>query len=71
MVMGFRDFVDTSYVSDHTRFINEQLEKNPEWQDTQKSGRDIWWDKKVDADEQRRQAESKVPQKSYPYDITI
>lgn len=71
MVMGFRDFVDTSYVSDHTRFINEQLEQNPAWLESQKAGRDIWWDSTVTYEEQRRLDEAKVPQKPYPYDVNV
>ena len=27
--------VNSSYVSDHTKWINDQLEKNPEWVEDQ------------------------------------
>ena len=63
--------VDSGYVSDHTKWINEQLEKNPEWVEDQKEGRALWWDKKQDVDTTARNAESKVPQKSYPYDVNF
>ena len=63
--------VDSGYVSDHTKWINEQLEKNPEWVEDQKVGRALWWDKKQDVDTTARNAESKVPQKSYPYDVNF
>ena len=63
--------VDSGYVSDHTKWINEQLEKHPEWVEDQKAGRALWWDKKQDVDTSARNAESKVPQKSYPYDVNF
>jgi len=61
--------VNTSFVSDHTKWMNEQLQKNPEWVEDQKVGRALWWDKKQDVDCSQRNAESNVPQKSYPYDV--
>ena len=42
--------VDSGYVSDHTRWMNEQLEKNPSWVASQKEGRALWWDKQQDTD---------------------
>jgi len=63
--------VDSGYVSDHTKWINEQLEKNLEWVEDQKAGRALWWDKKQDVDTTARNAESKVPHKSYPYDVNF
>ena len=63
--------VDSGYVSDHTKWINEQLEKNPEWVEDQKAGRALWWDQLQETDTVRRNQESKVPQKSYPYDVNF
>ena len=63
--------VNTSYVSDHTKWINEQLEKNPEWVEDQKVGRALWWDKKQDVLTTAVNAESMVPQKPYPYDVNF
>jgi hypothetical protein len=63
--------VDSGYVSDHTRWMNEQLEKNPAWAASQKEGRALWWDKKQDVDTTARNAESKVAQKAYPYDVNF
>ena len=63
--------VNTSYVSDHTTWINEQLEQNPAWADDQKAGRALWWDKKQTVEETVRNAESTVPHKSYPYDVNF
>lgn len=63
--------VDSGYVSDHTRWMNEQLEKNPQWVADQKAGRALWWDKPQDVETTARNAESKVVQKAYPYDINF
>lgn len=63
--------VNTSYVSDYTVWMNEQMEKNPQWGADQKAGRALWWDKKQTVDEVARNAESKVPQKPYPYDVNF
>jgi hypothetical protein len=56
------------YVSDHTRFIRELLEKKPLLEAEQRIGRAIWWDKlpsEVEAD--REMDASRVPQKPYVY----
>jgi hypothetical protein len=63
--------VNTSYVSDHTKWMAEQMEKNPQWAEDQKVGRALWWDKKQDVDSTLRNAQSKVPHKSYPYDVNF
>jgi hypothetical protein len=49
----------------------EQMEKNPQWEEDQKVGRALWWDKKQDVDSTQRNAQSKVPHKSYPYDVNF
>ena len=63
--------VNTSYVSDHQVWMDEQLAKNPEWVEDQKVGRALWWDKKQDVDSSARNAGSNVPQKPYPYDVNF
>ncbi len=63
--------VNTSYVSDHTTWMNEQLAKNPGWTEEQKIGRALWWDRKQDVDTTQRNADSKVVQKPYPYDVNF
>ena len=63
--------VNSGYVSDHTKWIDEQLEQHPEWVADQKAGRALWWDKKQDVDTTQRNLESKVPHKSYPYDVNF
>lgn len=63
--------VDSNYVSDHTLWMNDQMAGNPEWADTQKSGRAMWWDRKQTVEETSRFAEAKLAQKPYPYDVNF
>ena len=60
--------VVTNYVSDHTKWINELLAKNPAWVEDQKVGRAIWWDKPQTQEAIRTAAESNVDPKAYPFD---
>jgi hypothetical protein len=56
------------YVSDHTKFIREVLEKKPELVDDQKKGRAIWWDKTPRELARRDEMdEGSVPQSPYVY----
>jgi hypothetical protein len=56
------------YVSDHTRFIRDLLEKKPEIETSQLIGRKIWWDKlPSDVEAQREMNAGHVPQKPYVY----
>lgn len=56
------------YVSEHTRFIRDLLEKKPEIEIEQRTGRRIWWDKPPSEVQARRQMDaSRVPQKPYVY----
>jgi Protein of unknown function (DUF3460) len=63
--------VNTSYVSDHTKWMDEQLALNPAWGEDQKAGRALWWDKKQTTDDTDRNLASKVAQKPYPYDVNF
>jgi hypothetical protein len=57
-----------NYVSDHTRFITELLDRKPELQTEQRVGRNIWWDKlPSDVQAQRDMNAGRVPQKAYVY----
>jgi hypothetical protein len=58
------------YVSDITRFLREVLEADPSIEKSQREGRDIFWDHKVDIDMQKRQQQAEVPMKGYVYDTT-
>ncbi len=59
--------MDYNYESDHTKFMRELLEKNPELQEKRKAARSIWWDKKLNKEEQKRFKEAAVPMKPYVY----
>lgn len=60
-------FQEKRYVSEHTRFIRDLLERRPEIAAERRKGRALWWDKQLDPDEQRRFRESRVPQQAYVY----
>jgi hypothetical protein len=56
------------YVSDHTRFMRELMERKPQLAQDQREGRAIWWDKTPQAlAERRRMDEGSVPQQPYVY----
>lgn len=63
--------VNTSYESEHTKFMRELMQKNPQWEDDQRTGRAIWWDKPQTADDSKRREESAIKAKSYPYDVNF
>jgi hypothetical protein len=55
------------YESDLTQFIRDLLDKNPQLKELQKQNRATWWDKKLDLDEQKRNAQSEAPKQPYAY----
>jgi hypothetical protein len=56
------------YVSDHTKFMQELLQKKPQLELEQKRARAIWWDKRPrDIAEGRAMDEARVAQKPYVY----
>jgi hypothetical protein len=56
------------YVSDHTRFIRDLLEKKPQLEADQRIGRAIWWDKRpAELEANREMDEGRVAQKPYVY----
>jgi hypothetical protein len=56
------------YVSEHTRFIRDLLDKKPELETEQRVGRAIWWDKlPSDIKAGREMDKSRVPQSGYVY----
>ena len=59
------------YESDHTQFRREMMAEHPEWAEDQRRGRAIWWDRKVDLNEQKACRESNEPHRSYPYDVNF
>ncbi|WP_300450702.1 DUF3460 family protein [Accumulibacter sp.] len=59
------------YESDHTKFMREMMARHPEWLADQRQGRAIWWDRKVDLDEEKARRESTEAPRSYPYDVNF
>jgi Protein of unknown function (DUF3460) len=55
------------YESDVTRFIRELLEKKPELKVLQQQNRATWWDKKLDAEQLKRNEQSEAPKQPYAY----
>lgn len=57
-----------NYVSDHTTFIREMLERKPQIVDEQRKGRAIWWDKSPrELADESKMDEGRVPQPAYVY----
>ena len=59
------------YESEHTKFIRELLAKKPLLADEQRKGRAIWWDKRLDAAEQKQYDEARVNQTAYVYQTKV
>lgn len=55
------------YESEHTRFIRELLAQKPQLAQEQKKGRAMWWDRKPDSEEDRRNHASNVKMQAYVY----
>ena len=55
------------YESDITRMIRDLLRDKPHIVQEQKKGRALWWDKKLDSEDQKRNQESSVKQQAYVY----
>ena len=56
------------YESEHTKYIREWMEKNPQQVKEQAAGRALWWDKQpVSLDDMKTAAAAKVPSKPYYY----
>lgn len=62
-----RRSMDREYVSEHTRFINDFLEKHPEELVEQHDGRLLYWDRKVDLEAQVRSEKNTVPDNGYGF----
>ena len=60
-----------AYVSEHTKFMQDMMAKNPQWREDQLNGRSLFWDKKVDFAAQKKFREAADPQKPYPYDVNF
>jgi hypothetical protein len=58
------------YVSELTRFIDGLRQAKPDLERRQRAARALWWDRPLDADEERRFEASRVPQRAYVYQTT-
>jgi hypothetical protein len=57
------------YESEHTKFMRELLQQQPDLIDKQREGRAIWWDKRPkELAEERVRDTSRVAQSPYVYD---
>lgn len=59
------------YVSDHTRFMRELLEQNPDWVEEQRRGRALWWDRKSTPETEDIFSEGRKAHHAYPYDVNF
>lgn len=59
--------VDSTYVSDYTKFIRRFLEQHPEVADDQWTGREIYWDRRVDFVAQEQARSDSVPLDAYGF----
>ena len=59
------------YVSEHTKFMQEMMAKNPQWREGQLHGRSLLCDNKLDFAAQRKLRETAEVQKPYHYDVNF
>ena len=57
-----------AYVSEHTQYMREWMEKHPQEASVQEKGRALWWDKPQDPEWQQQFQQAKVPVNPYYYD---
>jgi hypothetical protein len=55
------------YESEVTRMMRELIGQKPQIVQEQRKGRQMWWDKKLDLEEQQRFRAARVGQKGYVY----
>ena len=55
------------YKSDVTQFLEDLKAKKPNLEQEQRTGRAIFWDKRIDLDAQEEWREARVPQQPYVY----
>jgi len=59
--------IKTGYESDITKLVKDLLEQKPEILEERQRGRSMWWDKKLDLEQLKREEASKVKQAPYVY----
>lgn len=62
-----RESVDRTYVSAHTKFINDFLAHHPEVVKDQWIGREIYWDRRIDFAELAKAATDQMPDDAYGF----
>ncbi|MBL0420130.1 DUF3460 family protein [Ramlibacter sp. AW1] len=62
-----RLFRRPDYQSEVTQFIEQLKTEKPDLEAQQRAGRAIWWDKRVDRDQQQEWSEARVRQNAYVY----
>lgn len=55
------------YKSDVTQFLDDLKAKRPNLEEEQRTGRAIFWDRRVDREAQEEWSEARVPQQPYVY----
>lgn len=55
------------YESETTQFLRDFMKKHPETEAEQRRNRATWWDRKLDADEQRRFQSAEESKPAYAY----
>jgi hypothetical protein len=55
------------YKSDVTQFLEDLKAKKPNLEEEQRTGRAIFWDKRIDLDAQEEWREARVAQQPYVY----
>ena len=55
------------YKSEVTQFLDDMKAKKPNLEEEQRTGRAIFWDKRVDREAQEEWREASVPQQPYVY----
>ena len=60
-------FQRANYTSEATQFIESLKAKNPQLEQSQRDGRALLWDKKVDRSVQQETQAARVAQKPYVY----
>lgn len=55
------------YESETTQFLRDLMKKHPELEAQQRDNRATWWDRKLDADEQRRFQAAEETKPAYAY----
>lgn len=59
--------MDRNYVSEYTRFIDQFIQTHPDVLEEQRTGRLLYWDKRVDLIAQKKAEKDTVPSDGYGF----